>query len=62
MAVTVSVIVVVIFAVIVPIVVVLVCILKKRKHKTVSADINDKSFMMNEKDRQSPSDPEVGGV
>ena len=36
--------------------------LKKKGYIIVSADINDKSFMMDEKERRSPSDPEVGGA
>ena len=44
------------------IMVVLVCILKKTKNNTMSVGINEKSFMMDEKERQSPSDHEVGGV
>ena len=49
---------VVIVVVIILIVVVLVW-MKKRKHKT---DLNDMSSMIGEKERRSPSDPEVGGA
>ena len=50
------VVIVVVFMLIV-VVTLLICV--KRKNKT---DLNDVSSMKGEKERQSPSDPEVGGA